>query len=82
MKVALRFVARRVTPDNTCSAIYDVSIVLLQLPTSRGLGRSCRITVVAFWYGIDVTRLTADIGYLKGGYTYCSSLREPVHRST
>ena len=34
MKVALRFVARRVTPDNTCSAIYDVSMVLLQLQTS------------------------------------------------
>ena len=29
MKVALRFVARRVTPDNTCS-----SMVLLQLQTS------------------------------------------------
>ena len=34
MKVALRFVARRVTPDNTCSAIYGVSMVLLQLQTS------------------------------------------------
>ena len=34
MKVALRFVARRVTPDNTCSAIYGVSMVPLQLQTS------------------------------------------------
>ena len=34
MKVALRFVARLLTEDNTCSAIYDVSMVLLQLPKS------------------------------------------------
>ena len=34
MKVALRFVARLLTQDNTCSAIYDVSMVLLQLQTS------------------------------------------------
>ena len=34
MKVALRFMVRRVTPDNTCSAIYDVSMVLLQLQKS------------------------------------------------
>ena len=34
MQVALRFVARLLTEDNTCSAIYDVSMVLLQLPKS------------------------------------------------
>ena len=34
MKVALRFVAHLLTEDNTCSAIYDVSMVLLQLPKS------------------------------------------------
>ena len=34
MKVALRFVARLLTEDNTCSAIYDVSMVLLQLPAA------------------------------------------------
>ena len=34
MIVALQFVAHRVTPDNTYSAIYDVSMVLLQLQTS------------------------------------------------
>ena len=33
MKVALRLVARRVKPDNTCSAIYDVAMVLPSLPS-------------------------------------------------
>ena len=81
MKVALRFVAHLLIEDNTCSAIYDVSMVLLQLQTSA-VWTEVVALLVASWYSIDVTRLTADIGYLKGGYTYCSSLREPVHRST
>ena len=33
MKVALRFVARLLTEDNTCSAIYDVAMVSHSLPS-------------------------------------------------
>ena len=32
MKVALRYVARLLTEDNTCSAIYDVAMVSHSLP--------------------------------------------------
>ena len=80
MKVALRFVARLLTEDNTCSAIYDVAMVSPAMEFAAW--KKWLLCYSDIWYGIDVTRLTADIGYLKGGYTYCSSLREPVHRST
>ena len=33
MKVALRYVARLLTEDNTCSAIYDVAMVSHSLPS-------------------------------------------------
>ena len=36
MKVALRFVARLLTEDNTCSAIYDVAMVSHSLPSVYG----------------------------------------------
>ena len=68
--------------DNTCSAIYDVAMVSHSLPSVHLRWKKWLLCYSDIWYGIDVTQLTADIGYLKGGYTYCSSLREPVHRST
>ena len=67
MKVALRFVARRVTPDNTCSAIYDVSMVLLQLQTSAAW---IEVVALLWWHsGTVLTSLDFCItGVLKQVY--------------
>ena len=52
----------------TCSAIYDVAMVLYLLVDSAKFTPSSYIAVVTFWYGIVVTDFAHTLGFLEQVY--------------